>query len=282
MIQHRQKEADLTLAVAASDPGTAQQHHTVAVDERGRVRALFPPGAQERGPLTVMGIWSFSSPALERRLGEDVHDLLGDLLPRMLAAGDRVLTFAHRGYWNPLHSVRDYWQAHMDLLREGAALNLQDASWPIRTAVENRPPIRISARAKVSHSLLSEGCVVDGTVERAVLSPGVYVAAGAVVRNAVVMRDTIIGQRALVENAVLDANVVVGAHAQVGQLRRRAPTLGPRAPDPLIVVTRGVHVPAQQGILTYGPVAGRSDGDALRAFPARRPDAPRWRERAVG
>ena len=40
--------------------------------------------------------------------------------------------------------------------------------------------------------MISHGCVIDGTVEHSVLSPGVRVARGAVVRDSIVMFDAVI------------------------------------------------------------------------------------------
>lgn len=260
MAQHRKVQADLTLPVVAVDKENAARHHTVVVDDEGWVRTWLPPEAANPGPLAVMGVLLFSTDVLGDRLSEDAgqpdstHDLVRDVLPRMVEAGDRVMASPYTGYWNTLQTVHDYWQAHMRLSSEESALNLQDAAWPIYTRAEVRPPMRVSARARVSHSLLSEGCIIEGTVEHSILGPGVYVAPGAVVRNAVIMRDTTVEERAVVENAILDANVIIGSLAQVGQVRRRVPRSGAAAPEPLIVVTGGVHVPAQEKVKAVGPI----------------------------
>jgi len=147
----------------------------------------------------------------------------------------------------------------MGLLSDRPSLNLQDEARFVHTRTDARPPIQVSARAKVSHSLLSEGCIVEGTVEHSVLSPGVYVGAGAVVRDTVVMHDSIVEERARVENAILDMDVVVGAHAQVGQLLRQSPTLSAVSPEPLTVVASGVHVPAGARVVVDQVINDRLD-----------------------
>jgi glucose-1-phosphate adenylyltransferase len=162
----------------------------------------------------------------------------------MVMAGDRVTAYQHTGYWNGLQTAYEYWLAHMDLVRERSALNLQDAAWPIRTQSMVLPPTRVSAGGRMSHSLVCEGCIIDGAVEYSVLSPGVYVAPGAVVRNAVVMHNASIEERAIVENAIVDMNVTVGPHAQVGQVDRHAPTLSPSTLTRLAVVEMDSRIPA--------------------------------------
>jgi glucose-1-phosphate adenylyltransferase len=156
-----------------------------------------------------------------------------------------VMALPHMRYWNGLRTVRDYWQAHMDLLREPPVLDMQDLTGPVYRPPEPYPPTHIAARAVVSHSMLSEGCVLEGTVEHSVLSPGVHVAPGAVVRNSILMRDVSVQERAVVENAILDEDVVVGSQAHVGWIERHAPTCHLACPDRVIVVAHGAHIPDQ-------------------------------------
>jgi glucose-1-phosphate adenylyltransferase len=136
----------------------------------------------------------------------------------MLALGDRVFAYRYEGYWRDVGTVQTYWEANMDLLRKDSALNLSDPRWSIYTRGEERPPSIVYPDAVVSNSLVADGCVIDGRVERSVLSPGVRVRAGAVVRDAIIFSDCEIGPGAIVERAILDKNVVVGARAHIGCL----------------------------------------------------------------
>ena len=65
-------------------------------------------------------------------------------------------------------------------------------------------------------SLISHGCQIWGTVERSVLSPGVRVDPGAVVRDSIIMFDTVIRAGAVVDRAIIDKEVSVGPNAVVG------------------------------------------------------------------
>jgi glucose-1-phosphate adenylyltransferase len=247
---HRRAEADLTIAAVPAGENTVGQNGTLAVDDGGWVRKWILPESALPGPLAAMGVLLFSKDTMSRRLSEDAqrldstHDLFRDLIPRMIRAGDRVMAFRHTGYWSGLHTEQGYWQAHMDLVNESPVLNLADEPWPVRTQLEVRPPVRVSVQARVSCSLLSEGCVVEGTVERSILSPGVHVAPGAVVRNAVVMHDTTIDECALVEKAILDMDVVVGPGARVGKVDHGSRTRGALQPERLVTVEQGVRIPA--------------------------------------
>jgi glucose-1-phosphate adenylyltransferase len=104
----------------------------------------------------------------------------------------------------------------MGLLREPPDFDLYDKDWIIHTRSEERPPAKITGHASVSKSLISHGCTILGTVEHSVLSPGVFVAEGAVVRDSIVMMDSIIGLDAVVDRSILDKEVVVGTGCEVG------------------------------------------------------------------
>jgi glucose-1-phosphate adenylyltransferase len=134
----------------------------------------------------------------------------------MLGGAARVFAYRFDGYWQDVGTVESYWQAHMDLLEEHPALDLYDKDWLIHTRSEERAPARIGPTANVHRSLISHGCQIWGTVERSVLSPGVRVDPGAVVRDSIIMFDTVIRAGAVVDRAIIDKEVSVGPNAIVG------------------------------------------------------------------
>jgi len=253
-VQHQRARADLTVAVVAAANGEVRCHPTLIADEEGWVQQLVPPGAPHSGSCVLLGVMLFSADVLNWRLSEDAqrtdssHDMIHDVIPRMIEAGDRVMSVKHGGFWSRLLSVYDYWRANMDLLSDSPKLNLHDAAWPIRTQSTACPPTRLSTGARVSHSLLSEGCVIDGTVEYSILSPGVYVGPGAVVRSSIMMHDVAIEERATVENAIVDVNATVGTQARVGRKARHAPALDQPARELLAVVEAGARIPGHKVI----------------------------------
>ena len=145
---------------------------------------------------------------------------------------DRVFAYRFTDYWQDVGTIASYWEANMGLLNDPADFEMYDYDWVIHTRSEERPPAKIGAAAKVSNSLISHGCHIVGTVEHSVLSPGVFVAEGAVVRDSIVMNDTIVGRNAVVDCSILDKEVVIGAGA-VHRLRRRHDAEPDGAEEPL-------------------------------------------------
>ncbi len=104
----------------------------------------------------------------------------------------------------------------MELLGDRPTFDLYDPSWVIHTRSEERPPAHISSGGQVVSSLISHGSLIKGRVERSVLSPGVVVAEGAVVRDSILLFDTVIGPGSVIDHAILDKEVVVGKNCQIG------------------------------------------------------------------
>src|SRR5581483_7989093 len=95
-------------------------------------------------------------------------------------------------------------------------LNLYDPNTVVRTRETRYPPAKIGPRARISRSLLNSGDIVNGLVEHSVISPGVYIEEGAVVRDSVVFDGCIIERGAVINRAILDKEVYVGEGSVIG------------------------------------------------------------------
>jgi glucose-1-phosphate adenylyltransferase len=198
-----------------------------------------------------MGVYVFSKRALTQWLSDSRPDFGHDVIPAMIDGGARVYAYRFDGYWQDVGTVQSYWEANLALLSDAPELDLYDREWVIHTRSEERAPAKIGATAQVHRSLISHGCVIDGSVVNSVLSPGVVVDVGAVVRDSIVLFDSIIRTGAVVDRAILDKEVAVGPGATVGEgtdfdvVNRREPgrlntgitVVGKRA-----VIPRGVRI----------------------------------------
>ncbi len=218
---HLDREADVTVAVMEVPLEEASRFGTMITDEEGRVVEFEEKPPQPRSTLISMGVYVFEPSILARRLAEDArlrgssHDFGKDVIPRMVEM-DSVFAYRFDGYWRDVGTIASYWEANMGLVHEPPDFDLYDYDWVIHTRSEERPPAKVTGNAMVANSLISHGCNVVGTVERSVLSPGVFVAEGAVVRDSIIMTDSIIGRNAVIDRAILDKEVVVGADAVIG------------------------------------------------------------------
>src|SRR3954463_1353762 len=213
---HRRHRADVTLAVRRVPLADASRMGILALDDSDRVTEWQEKPKQPKSALASMGVYVFSKKALRRWVREELVDFGGNVIPAMLDAGARVFGYRFQGYWQDVGTIQSYWEANMDLLKDRPELDLYDKEWLIHTRSEERAPAKVGPTAQIHRSLISHGCIIDGTVVNSVLSPGVRVDVGAVVRDSIVMFDSVIRSGAVVDRAILDKEVVVGQGAIVG------------------------------------------------------------------
>ncbi len=213
---HRRKRADVTIAVRQVPLAEATRMGILALDDADRVVEWQEKPKHPKSDLASMGVYVFSKRALRKWLSEDRFDFGRDVIPAMLDGGARVFGYHFDGYWQDVGTIQSYWEANLALLMDNAALDLYDRDWLIHTRSEERAPALVGPTAQVHRSMISHGCVINGTVVNSVLSPGVRVDVGAVVRDSIVMFDSVIRSGAVVDRAILDKEVVVGPGAIVG------------------------------------------------------------------
>jgi glucose-1-phosphate adenylyltransferase len=213
---HRRKRADVTIAVRRVPLAEASRMGILAMDDSDRITEWQEKPKQPKSDLASMGVYVFSKRALRRWLGEDRDDFGRHVIPAMLDANARVFGYRFEGYWQDVGTIQSYWEANMALLVDHPELDLYDKEWLIHTRSEERAPAKIGPTAQVHRSLVSHGCVINGTVVNSVLSPGVRVEVGAVVRDSIVMFDSVVRSGAVVDRSILDKEVVVGQGSIVG------------------------------------------------------------------
>ncbi len=257
---HIEKGADLSVAVMDVPLEETDRFGIMTANRNMRVTEFTEkPKARDKGTLASMGIYIFNTDVLIKRLAEGSEespriDFGKDVIPSMIS-NDKVYAYAFEGYWVDVGTIQSFWETNLALTdpTTDEMFELHDPNWIIHTRSEERPPVKMGPQAKVISSLVSNGCVVRGHVERSVLSPGVYVSPGAVVKESVIINDTWIGPGAVVERAIIAESVVVGAGTHLGYGEDMTPNQ--QMPDKLntgiTVVGAGAQVPG-------GMVIGRN------------------------
>jgi glucose-1-phosphate adenylyltransferase len=217
---HREKGADVTVPVYEVPLNEAHRFGLIEMDDDGRVVGFEEKPPEPRITTASTGIYVFNREALVDRLVHDAqrissHDFGRDILPEMLE-DCKVYGYRMKGYWRDVGTLDAYWQANMDLLVDLPELDLYNPETAVRTRYITLPPAKIGPRAYVSRSLVTEGDIINGHVEHSVLSPGVYVEDGAIVRDSILFDDCRIERGAVIERAILDKGVQVAEGCRVG------------------------------------------------------------------
>ncbi|HMM19335.1 MAG TPA: glucose-1-phosphate adenylyltransferase [Selenomonadales bacterium] len=219
---HKASQADATIAVIQVPRKEARRFGIMNTAPDGRIVEFEEKPKVPKNNLASMGVYIFTLDVLKRYLEQDdkdsasSHDFGKNVIPAMLAGGQKMMAYRFDGYWKDVGTLESLWEANMDLLSDTPGLDLHDAKWRISSTNPSWPPHLVMDTGKIVRSLVSVGCRIAGEVNHSVLFSGVKVGRGAVVRNSVVMPDAEIGPGAYVDKAIIGPGAVVGPGSMIG------------------------------------------------------------------
>ena len=170
-----------------------------------------------------MGIYIFNADILIEYLEADEadenssNDFGKNIIPNLLNNGEKLFAYKFDGYWKDVGTISSLWEANMDLIGADPVLNMSDRDFRIFSRNVARPPQFIGAKSTIENSLISEGCKINGTVINSILSGGVVIEEGALVKDSVIMEDVTVKSGANVYYAIVDSDTVVEKGAVVGK-----------------------------------------------------------------
>lgn len=221
--QHIEKGSDCTISVIEVDPKEASRFGILVTNEDGAITAFQEKPKKPISNLASMGVYIFTYRVLRALLRRDAkkqdssHDFGKDIIPTMLKTRKKLHAYVFDGYWKDVGTISSLHEANMDLLIS----NYEDAKSVIKTKNTifsedtNSHPQYIGKKAKVKDSLINQGAVILGEIERCVVSNEVLVAEGAVVKNSVLMPGVKIRANAQVHNAIVAPEVTIAAGEEI-------------------------------------------------------------------
>ena len=219
---HKQHQADSTIAVLDVPMEEASRFGIMTCDEEGRVVDFTEKPKEPKSTLASMGIYIFTWKKLKQYLIENENansgskDFGKDIIPAMLAAGERLFAYAFEGYWKDVGTLDSLWEANMDLLSPSVPLDLYDKEWKIYSRNLNMPPQYIGDKAAVENSMISEGSEINGTVDFSIIFSGAVVEENTTVKYSIIMPGTVIKAGAVVEYAIVGEDCVIHENAKIG------------------------------------------------------------------
>ena len=253
--EHIEKDAACTISVLTVSMEEATRFGIMNVGEDGYVNEFEEKPKHPKSNLASMGVYIFNWPKLRQYLIEDdadpnsSKDFGKNIIPKMLAAGEKLWPYRFQGYWRDVGTITSLWDANMDMLST-TLINLYDPDWPIASRSPICPPHYTGPDAEIVHSIVTEGCEIDGHVENSVLSSNVIVEKGARVLYSVLMPGAVVKEGATVKYAIIGENTVIGNEAVVGSAPYEGEGWGVATCGPDLTIRPGAQVPANAMIYT--------------------------------
>lgn len=217
---HKANKSDVTIAVMPVPMEEASRFGIMVTDDNGKITEFQEKPSEPKSNLASMGIYIFSWPVLKNALlalkDQSNCDFGMHVIPYCQNKGQRLFAYEFNGYWKDVGTLGSYWEANMELIDVIPEFNLYEEFWRVYTKGDIIPPDYIASSAVVERCIIGEGTEIYGEVYNSVIGSGVYIEAGAVVRDSIIMRQCYIGRDAVIDKAILAENVTVGAESIVG------------------------------------------------------------------
>ena len=243
--QHKATGAACTVATISVPIEEASRFGICNTNPDGSIYEFEEKPKKPKNNQASMGIYIFNTDILIEYLETDEkdesssNDFGKNVIPNLLNNGERLFSYKFDGYWKDVGTVGSLWEANMDLIGEEPIFNISDKSLRIYSKNTARAPQYLGHTSCVVNSMVSEGCRIYGTVENSILSGGVVIEEGAVVKDSVIMEDVTVKRGAGVYTAIVDAESVIEESATVGKCGG--------AREDVTVVARGSRVYSSKG-----------------------------------
>ena len=220
---HEAHNADVTIAVRQVPWEEASRFGIMNTDENDNITEFEEKPAHPKSNNASMGVYVFSWEKLRDYLVSDDRDPVSandfgkNIIPTMLAHGEKMVAYSFNGYWKDVGTIESLWEANMDLLADQPEIDLHDKKFRVYARNLGLQPQYIADGAQIHNCLITEGCQIMGRITHSILSSGAVVEAGAQVIDSVIMPGARVEPGAVVRRAIVAENARVGRGAQVGE-----------------------------------------------------------------
>ncbi len=204
---HRRHNANITLVYKKQEADCPGEGYILKTKPNGNVTAMKKEDCAKKGDNLFLGSLLIDSKlflSIIRRTSiggkwQFLNDVLADNVENL-----RIFGFPFEGYATRINSVNSYYQSSMDMLKLENWREIFHQDHRIYTKIKDEAPAKYMEEAKVTNSLVANGCIIEGTVENSILFRKVRVGRNAVIRNSIIMQNTNIGEDAKLDYVICD------------------------------------------------------------------------------
>ncbi len=257
---HKENKADCTIACMQVPIKEASRFGILNTNPDGTIYEFEEKPAKPKSDLASMGIYIFTADKLFKYLEADdknpesEKDFGKNILPAMLKAGEKMLSYRFEGYWKDVGTISSLWEANMDLLGVIPNFDLNDRDNVIHSRSPLAPPVYV--QGEVVNSLVATGGDVEGKVVNSVIGTNCIIEKGAEVIDSVLLGDITVKAGAKINYSIIDEDVIIGENAKIGApiaeaRKSEGKTLG------ITVLGKGVSV-KKNGVVPAGEIVDKN------------------------
>ncbi len=218
---HKKNNADVTISVLPVPDEEAHRFGILNTDNNLKVTEFEEKPKKPKSNLASMGIYIFSWPVLRKALIDDNDrredsDFGSHIIPNLIEENKNVFAYRFEEYWRDVGTIQSYWETNLDLVKTLPEFNLYDDYWRIYTNITTQNPHFLHDSAKVTASIVGDGCEIYGTVNNCVLGNDIIVEAGAEIYDSIILGSCVIKKDATIIKSIISEHTVIEENAKVG------------------------------------------------------------------
>ena len=188
---------------------------------------LAIPGGRE-SYLASMGIYVFNRNVVTDLLDNPLSDFGKHIIPHAINT-HKVFSYVYQGYWEDIGTIRNFFEANLDLVSELPRFNFFDMSAPIFSRPRYLPGSKING-AMIDHAVISDGCIINrARISNTIVGLRTIIGDGTELNRVVILgsdyyesQESVerhekegvprvgIGAHGKIENAIIDKNARIG------------------------------------------------------------------------
>ena len=214
---HIEKGADITVVCKnlAKEPDQLERFGVVKTTEDGRIREFEEKPLVADSSFASIGVYVVRRrqliELLEECAKEERTDFVKDILIRHKNV-KKIYAYEMDSYWSNISDVDAYYKTNMDFLNKEIRDYFFKQYPDVYSKVDDLPPAKYNRGSSVKNSLISSGCIINGTVENSVLFKEVYIGNNCVIKNSIILNDVYIGDNVTIENCIVESRDTIRAN----------------------------------------------------------------------
>jgi glucose-1-phosphate adenylyltransferase len=251
--KHKESGAAITIACTTVSREAASQLGILKVNKNNNITEFMEkPGStkditsyrvppelrQDKGRgdeyLASMGIYIFNAEAMENCLANEYTDFGKEIIPAAIK-NLKVNGYIFEGYWEDIGTIRNFYEANLDLTSLRPKFDVYDEDMPIYTHMRNLPPSKMNF-SNMNQSIAAEGCIItNASITNSIVGVRTIIESGASLNGVICMGADMyeseiqrqknaearipnigIGKGAIVKGAIIDKNACIGEGCRIG------------------------------------------------------------------
>ncbi len=219
---HKENQADCTIAVIDVPLEEASRFGIMNTRDNNQIYEFEEKPKAPKSTKASMGIYIFSWNKLRSYLIKDEEDKNSsndfgkNIIPNMLNDKQKMFAYEFNGYWKDVGTISSLWEANMDVLDPDCGINLNDNKWKIYSRNMAEPPQYIGGDASIQHSIISEGCDINGKIKNSIIFTRTAIDSSTEIYDSIIMPGAVIHKGARISHAIIGWNTVIGNNSIIG------------------------------------------------------------------